>query len=134
MRVNPNYTTDIVNLLNQAQQTKNNAALELSTGRRISQPSDNPASETAMVEENSLSASIDQYTANSDSLTSVLSTGGSMLSSAISLLQRASSLAIEGAGGIMNQSDLNSIASEVSGIQQQMLSLANTSFAGQYLF
>ncbi len=34
----------------------------------------------------------------------------------------------------MNQSDLNSIAEQVSGIQSQILSLANTSYAGQYIF
>ena len=87
-----------------------------------------------MVDENSQSAAIDQYTANSDSLTDVLNTGDSTLSSVVTLLQQASSLAVEGAGGSMNQSDLNSIAQQVSDIQSRMLSLANTSFAGQYIF
>lgn len=134
MRVNPNFSTDMVNLLNQAQQAENNAALELSTGRRVNQPSDDAAAEAAMDQENSLSAAVDQYTANSDSLTDVLNTAGTTLSSAVTLLQRAVSLGIEGANGTTNQSDLNSIAAEVQGIQSQMLSLANTSYAGQYLF
>jgi len=134
MRVNPNFSTDMVNLLDQAQQAEDNAAQELSTGRRVNQPSDDPAAEASMIQENSLSAAVDQYTASSDSLTDVLNTGDSTLSSVVTLLQRAVSLGVEGASGTMNQSDLNSIATEVATIQTQMLSLANTSYAGQYLF
>jgi flagellar hook-associated protein 3 FlgL len=87
-----------------------------------------------MLGENSRSAAVDQYTANSDSLTDVLNTANRTLDSVITLLQRAVSLGVEGANGTNNQTDLNSIAEEVSGIQSQMLSLANTSYAGQYLF
>jgi flagellar hook-associated protein 3 FlgL len=134
MRVNPNYSNDMATLMDQAQQAENNAAQQLSTGRRVNQPSDDPAAEAAMIGENSRAASVDQYTANSDSLTNVLNTANSTLNSVTNLLQRAVSLGVEGANGDMNQSDLNSIAQEVSGIQSQMLSLANTSYAGQYLF
>ena len=64
----------------------------------------------------------------------MLNTADSTLSSVVTLLQRAVSLGVEGANCTMNQTDLNSIATEVSAIQSQMLSLANTSYAGQYLF
>jgi flagellar hook-associated protein 3 FlgL len=134
MRVNPNYTSDMVNLMNQAKQAENNATEQLSTGRRVNLPSDDPAAEAAMVDEVSQSTTVDQYTASSDSLTSVLNTADSTLESVITLLQKAVSLGVEGADGTMNQTDLNSIAEEVSGIQSQVLSLANTSYAGQYLF
>ncbi len=65
MRVNPNFTSDMVNLMDQAQQAEDNAAEQLSTGRRVNLPSDDPAAEAAMIEENSQSAAVDQYTANS---------------------------------------------------------------------
>ncbi len=134
MRVNPNFISDMSSMIDQAQQRADNAALELSSGRRVTLPSDDPAAEAAMVDENSQSAAVDQYTANSDSLTDVLNTGDSTLSSVVTLLQQANTLAVEGANGSMNQSDLNSIAEQASDIQTQMLSLANTSFAGQYIF
>jgi len=134
MRVNPNFTADMVNLMDQAQQSENNAAQQLSTGRRVTQPSDDPAADSAMVNENSRSAAVDQYTANSDSVTDVLNTADSTLSSVTTLLQRAVTLGVEGANGTMNQTDLNSIAAQVSDIKTQMLSLANASYAGQYLF
>lgn len=134
MRVNPNYSSDMVNLMDQAQQNENNAAEQLSTGRRVNLPSDDPAAEAAMIQENSQSATIDQYTASSNSLTDVLDTANSTISSVVTLLQQAISLGAEGADSTLNQSDLNSIAEQVSSIQSQVLSLANTSFAGQYLF
>jgi len=121
-------------MINQAQQAENTAVQQLSTGRRVNLPSDNPAAEAAMVGENAQSAAADQYTANSDSLTDVLNTANSTLSSVTTLLQRAVTLGVEGANGTNNQTDLNSIASEISGIQSQVVSLANTSYAGQYLF
>jgi flagellar hook-associated protein 3 FlgL len=134
MRVNPNYTADMVNLLAQAQQSQTNALQQLSTGRSVTNPSDDPAAEATMVAENSRSAADDQYTASSNSLTQVLNTADSTMSSVVTALQRAITLGTEGANGGMNQSDLNSIATEVSGIKDEMVSLANTSFAGQYLF
>jgi flagellar hook-associated protein 3 FlgL len=134
MRVNPNFTSDMVSLMNQAQQAQDNAAQELSTGRRVNLPSDDPAAEAAMIGENSQSAAVDQYTANSDSLTNVLGTANSTLQSVVTLLQQAVSLGVEGASSVNSQTDLNSLANEVSSIQSQVVSLANTSFAGQYLF
>src|SRR5208337_4455960 len=134
MRVNPNYASDMVSLMDQAQQNETSAIQQLSTGRRVNLPSDDPAAEAAMVGEDAQSAAVDQYTANSDSLTDVLNAANSTLSSVTTLLQRAVSLGVEGATGTMNQTDLNSIAEEVSGIQSQIVSLSNTSYAGQYLF
>ena len=134
MRVDPNFRDDMVNLMDQAQQSVNNAAEQLSTGRRVNLPSDDPAAEAAMIQENAQSAAIDQYTASSSSLTDVLDTANSTISSVVTLLQQAVSLGAEGADSTLNQSDLNSIAEQVSSIQCQVLSLANTSYAGQYLF
>jgi len=77
---------------------------------------------------------VDQYKASSSSLEDVLNTANTTLDKVVTLLQKAVSLGVEGAGGTMNQSDLTSIADEVSDIKSQVLALANTSYAGKYLF
>jgi flagellar hook-associated protein 3 FlgL len=88
-----------------------------------------------MIDENSRSATADQYNANSESLNEVLSTADSTLNSVVTLLQRATTLGVEGAStGTLDQTDLDSIANEVQGISSEMVSLANTSYAGQYIF
>ncbi len=134
MRINPNISQNMVILMNQAQQNVNNAALELSTGRKVNVPSDNPSAAAAMIEENSSSAAVDQYTANSDSLNAQLSTANTTLSEVSTLLQRAVTLGVEGASSGMNQTNLNSLAAEVTGIKSQLLSLANSTYGGKYLF
>lgn len=135
MRVNPNYTANMVDLLNQSQLAETNALRAVSTGRRVNKPSDDPAASAAMVAENSRSSASDQYTASSESLMQVLNATDSTLGSVVTMLQRATTLGVEAANSAtMNQTDLNSIAQEISGIKDQMLSLANTSYAGQYVF
>src|ERR1019366_6172883 len=82
----------------------------------------------------------DQATFNSGYLQSLgavqgqLSTADSMLSSVVTALQRAISLGVEGANGTLSDSDRASIASELQGIQSQLVSLANTSYQGRYVF
>jgi flagellar hook-associated protein 3 FlgL len=58
----------------------------------------------------------------------------STLNSVVTSLSQAMTLGVEGANSTMNQSDLNAIAEQVNGIQQQILEYANESFQGNYLF
>jgi flagellar hook-associated protein 3 FlgL len=58
----------------------------------------------------------------------------STLNSVVTSLSQAISLGVEGANSTVNQTDLNAIAQQVNGIQQQILSYANESFQGNYLF
>jgi flagellar hook-associated protein 3 FlgL len=56
------------------------------------------------------------------------------LGSVVSALQRAISLGVEGANGTLSAADRTDIATELSGIQQQLISLANTSYQGEFIF
>ncbi|MDR3764968.1 MAG: flagellar hook-associated protein FlgL [Acidobacteriota bacterium] len=134
MRINPNIMQNMVSLMDQAQQNVNNAALELSTGRKVNVPSDNPSAEASMIQENAQATAVDQYTSNSDALNARLSTANSTISEVVTLMQRALTLATEGASSGLSQTNLNSLATEVSGIKSQVMSLANTSYGGNYLF
>src|SRR5208337_1538578 len=63
-----------------------------------------------------------------------LSTADSTLSSVSSALQQALSLGVEAGDGTLAASDLASIANQLQGIQSQLISLANTSYQGHYIF
>jgi len=65
---------------------------------------------------------------------SELQTADSSLNSAVTALQRAITLGVEGANGTMSQQDRNTVANEVSGISQQVLSVANLTFNGHFVF
>jgi flagellar hook-associated protein 3 FlgL len=134
MRVNPNPMPDLLAALNQTELEEQLASQQISTGKSVNEPSDNPTSAALLVENN------DQATFNSgylQSLTAVqgqFSTADSTLSSVTSALQQALSLGVEAGGGTLSASDLAAIANQLQGIQGQVLSLANTTYQGNYIF
>jgi flagellar hook-associated protein 3 FlgL len=134
MRVNPNLVPDILADLNQSQQTLNAALQDVSTGKSVTQPSDNPAAAAAMVENTIETGNVDQYTQNVTGVLSTVQTADSALSNVVSSLTQAVSLGTEGANGTNNTTDLQSLAEQVQGILTSVVSQANTSYAGTYLF
>jgi flagellar hook-associated protein 3 FlgL len=67
-------------------------------------------------------------------VTGLLQTADSTLNSVVTALQRAISLGVEGANGTLSDSDRADVASELAGIKQQLLSLANTPYQGGFIF
>lgn len=134
MRVNPNLVPDVLADLNQSQTTLNTALQEVSTGKSVNQPSDNPSAAAAMVENTLETGNVDQYTQNVSSVLSTVQTADSALSSVVSSLTQAVSLGTEGANGTVNASELQSLAQQVQGILTSVVSQANLSYNGVYLF
>jgi len=134
MRVNPNPMPDLLAALNQSKLATQQATLELSTDRSVNQPSDNPNNAALLVVNN------DQATFNAGYLQSIsavqgqLSTADSTLSSVVAALQQATNLGIEAANGTMSDADRAAIAVELQGIQSQLVSLANSSYEGRFVF
>jgi len=56
------------------------------------------------------------------------------LSSVVTALQRAISVGVQGANGTINASDRAALANEVQGILSQLVSLANLSYQGNFVF
>jgi flagellar hook-associated protein 3 FlgL len=133
-RVNPFPMPDLLAALEQLQTKQSNATLELATGSSINQPSDNPAGAAQIVKINDLSSQVDSFQRSIGSISGQFSTADSTLSSVVTALQRALSLGVEGANGTLSDADRQAIAVELTGIQSQLLSLANTSYQGQYIF
>jgi flagellar hook-associated protein 3 FlgL len=134
VRVNPNPLPDVLSSLEKLLQEQQTATLQLSTGSRINQPSDDPAGAAQLVEINASTSVVDSYQRSISSISGELSTADSTLSSVVAALQRAVSLGTEGANGTLSDADRSDIAAELIGIQSQLLSLANTSYQGQYIF
>lgn len=125
---------DLLAALEQLQQQQNTAALELSTGSTINKPSDDPEGAAQLVQINDLSSQVDSFQQSIGSINGLLSTADSTLSSVTTALQRAISLGTEGANGTLNDSDRAAIAAELTGIQSELISLANVSYQGQFIF
>lgn len=134
IRVNPFQMPDLLAALEQLQRQQSNATLELATGSSINQPSDNPAGAAQIVKINDLNSQVDSFQRSISSISGQFSTADSTFNSVVTVLQRAISLGVEGANGTLSDADRQAIAVEVTGIQSQLLSLANTSYQGQYIF
>ncbi len=134
MRVNPNYMPDLLAALNQSQLDAQRALMQLASGSRIDQPSDDPAAAAMLIANNDQATFTNGYLESLSSIQGQLQTADSTLSSVVTALQRAISLGVEGANGTLSDTDRAAVTSELTGIRDQILSLANTSFGGRYLF
>ncbi|AVX21691.1 MULTISPECIES: flagellar hook-associated protein FlgL [Carboxydocella] len=107
---------------------------QLSSGRQINRPSDDPVGLTYALRLRTNLTENDQYQRNvSDGLTWLENTD-SALNEAGQALQRARELAVYGANGTHSQESLDAIAREVAQIRQHLEAVANTEVAGRYLF
>ena len=108
---------------------------ELSTGRRINQPSDDPAgTEQALTLQATLDG-ITQQQRDVTSATSFLNYTDSQLNSVNTLAQQARTIAVAAAsGGTQSPGSLQAYATQVDSIITQLVTLANSSLGGRYIF
>ena len=134
IRINPDLISTMLAGVELDQQQEDTAIAELSSGLKVNQPSDDPAAEAAYIVNNSQASKVTSYLSNISTLQGSMQEADSTLGSVVTALTQAISLGVEGEDTTMNQDDLNAIAQQVNGIQQQILEYANQSFQGNYLF
>jgi flagellar hook-associated protein 3 FlgL len=134
MRVNPNPMPDLLAALNQTQLEEQQAELQISTGKSVNEPSDNPTAAALLVENNDRATFTSGYLQSIGAVQGQLSTASSTLSSITTALQQAISLGVEAGGGTLSASDQDGIANQLQSIQSQLVSLANTAYEGNYVF
>ena len=134
MRVDPFYVVNLSGALDQTQATQQQLTNEVSSGLRVTTLGTDPV---AVAENAQLLNQIqrdDSFTQTSSLAEGMLQVTDSSLGSVVTQLTQAISLATEGNNGTLNSSDLKSIANQIAGIRDEVLSLANTSYQGQYVF
>lgn len=134
MRVDPNYASNLVSSLDQVQANEQQLTSELSSGVSFSSLSQNPVGAGEDVLLISQIQQDDTFTQSASSVTGQLQVADSTLGSVVAQLTQAISLATAANNGTMNASDVKSIANQISGILDEVQSLANTSYEGQYIF
>src|SRR5579883_1434017 len=134
IRLNPNLLPDLLAAISQSEQNQNAATQQLASGRAVNQLSDNPAAVAALVGNHDQSSQDAQFLQNISTLQSKFQVADSAMSNVVTALTRAVTLGTEGATGTLNASDRQAIAGEVQGLISQILSLANTTYQGAYLF
>jgi flagellar hook-associated protein 3 FlgL len=134
MRVDPNYVTNLASSLDQSTAAEETLTSELSSGLRVASLQDDPV---AVAQSTLLGSSIsrdDTFVQTASNESSRLQVTDSTLGEVVTQVTSAISTAVSGNNGTLNASDIASVAQELGGIRDQVLSLANTSYQGQYLF
>jgi flagellar hook-associated protein 3 FlgL len=108
---------------------------QLATGKKINVPSDSPTGTTTAMRIRSSLADQNQYTRNAQDGLAWLTTVDSTLQGITTQVQRAKTLALQGANsGSMSQTSLNAIAAEIQQIRGSVLQQANTTYLGRPVF
>jgi flagellar hook-associated protein 3 FlgL len=134
MRVNPDMSGDVLAAIWQTQNQENTALQQMSSGKRVNVPSDDPLAAAQMVGNQDQSNRADQYLQNIDTLTNQLQTADSALGSAVTAVTQAITLGVQGSTGTLSAANRQQIVQNLQGIQSQLVQLANTSVGGSYLF
>lgn len=134
VRLNPNILPDLLAGLDQSQQQFDQADIELASGRSINEPSDNPSGTAALILNHATQSQTDSYQRNISDLQSSLQIADSALSSAVTATTQAISLGVEAGNSDLSDSNRQAIAQQLTGIQRQLVNIANTTSGGTYLF
>ena len=121
--------------LNNLQSALARTQMQLSTGRSILSPADNPVASARALEVSQSQGMNEQYATNRSSAKSALAATEGALQNAGSLIQDIQTLAVNAGNGTMLPSDREALAVELEGRLQDLLGVANTSDGnGGYLF
>jgi flagellar hook-associated protein 3 FlgL len=134
MRVDPYFVSNLVNSLDLTQASEQQLTAELSSGVRVNSLSQDPIASGENVLLLNQIQQDDSFTESSSLVQGQLQVADSALGSVVTQLTQAISLATGANNGTLNASDLISISNQIAGIRDEVTSLANTSYQGQYIF
>ena len=136
MRISTHTMYDVnVSLMNQAQARLLHTQLQVSSGRRILSPSDDPAAAARALQVTQADASNTQYGKNLTIAQNTLSQSETVLSSVTSVIQDLQTTVITAGGPSVTNTDRQAMAKVLQGSLNQLLGLANSTDAqGNYLF
>jgi len=134
MRVDPFYVVNLSNSLDQTQANEEQLTQELSSGLRVTSIGDDPVAAAQNVQLLNTIQQDDSFTQTTSLTQGLLQVTDSALGSVVTQLNQAVSLASQANNGTLNPSDLKAISNQLAGIRDEVLSLANTNYQGQYVF
>lgn len=107
---------------------------QISTGRRIQQPSDDPVGTARAMDFRSRSTEILQYIDNSEQAISWLNCTDDALMTLTNYLQRVRELVIAGANGTLTVEAREAYANEIDAIRDGIMQVANTNIDNRFIF
>lgn len=135
MRITNNMLgNNLLRNLESAQGRMDSLQNQMSSGYKITRPSDDPVGIENALRTKSTISSVNQWKSNADEALSTMYTEDAILGDMTSLLQRARELTVQGASDTVDASSRKSIALEVDQMAEQLRASANTKIGNKYIF
>ncbi|MCM3128293.1 flagellar hook-associated protein FlgL [Paenibacillus provencensis] len=126
--------TQMLSNINRNLNKMSNLENQISTGRKINKPSDDPVGVTYALRYRAEIASNEQYQSNVDSAISWLDTTDATMQQATDIVTRIKEIAVQGSSETVPQSGLDAIKEEMEELQKQLVNIGNTQIRGKYIF
>jgi flagellar hook-associated protein 3 FlgL len=126
--------TAFLNGLDLIQRRSQKAQTELTTGLKINDVSDEPSQIPLLFQTQSELARSKQVTSNLNSVKAEVDTGEGALQSAVTMVEQAQTLGSQGQTGFATADTRTQIAGQLGMLLQQLVSVANTTQGGRYIF
>ena len=134
MRVDPFFVSNLATALDQTLASQQQLSSELSSGVRVTSLSQDPIAAGENVLLLNQMQKDDSFTQTSSLVQGQLQVADSALGSVVSQLTQAIGLATSANNGTLNSSQVQAVSNQLTGIRDEVLSLANTSYLGQSIF
>jgi len=109
--------------------------MQLSSGKLLNKPSDNPAAVTQVLALSSQAKQLASWQTNVDTATSWLGIANSTANSVLNSLLSARSLLLQASNqGVQSPTTYTALGTQLKGVSANLLALANTQYAGRAIF
>jgi flagellar hook-associated protein 3 len=125
---------DVQYQMQQSQQALSTALQQVSTSLRVNQLSDDPSASANMVSSLATSATVDQYTSNATTVTSLMQSADAAISTVVTSLNSAITVGTQGANGTESTANKQALATQMQSILTDVIAKANTEYQGSYIF
>jgi flagellar hook-associated protein 3 FlgL len=106
----------------------------IETGKKFSLPSDDPIGVSKSLRLNTDVATMEQYKRNTEDALSWMETTEKSINNIVTVFQRARELTVQAANETNSKDERNVIADEMTQLKEQIISIANTTYGGSYIF
>ena len=131
---NKMMTQNLLRNLETTQQRMSQIQDQMSSGYRITRPSDDPVGiQNALRMKSNISA-VEQWKSNVDEALGLMDTTDGTLGDMTSMLHRVKELTVQGANGTLSGNDRENIAIEIDQISEQLRMLANSKVGSKFIF
>ncbi|MBZ5677376.1 MAG: hypothetical protein LAP61_24290 [Acidobacteriia bacterium] len=124
------FLNDLATLQNRMTRTQ----AELTSGIRISKPSDDPTAVGDVLQLQSDVGMVTQVTSNLNNVKSEVDTASGVVQDAVSILDQARSVAAQGASGTLDASGRTALAAQAEQILNTLIDDSRATFDGRYIF